>query len=690
MDHAIDSLRSPLTRWLNMHGLRDAETLASIFSEAELASGRAVDIILEDLTLDLFDDDLKELIDRELRATLRIARRLADRSNARLARRPTWELAAKRAAKRLRDESDERQRRWEALVAARRGVTQPPPPARPRYATARRRAAAHAGDEKGREAAEINEREKWLAELTDLLKEWDAPCLHEAAQSSNPARATRLMIGGRRASTLRARVRELRRLRAWLRALHGVSKPSTAAQVSDYLCERADEAGTKSALSSAWAALRFQEDLLGHSGASRLTEHPLVQNGRQELLSAAQSRRDGAGRMQAPQPPAALLVKLEEVAIDQGGDAYERMISWWCLLSSWGCLRFDDHRGLPPSHVVEYPDRYQLTFTRTKTTGGDKKTLLRPGVIAKGAYIKYEYWFSVGSLLWQSCAPFERDYFLCPPAHTGGCAHQELGYPEYSARMRSIIASLRDDADEELGIDAAMYWTPHSFRAFLPSALNAMGAGEGWLTWLTGWKVSGAQLYARTGLGKTLLMQTLVAKIAREHVGGQDPIGDGPNLDGLRAHLKRRGANQETEDRVIAALTIYPNGPIDHIAWPKGPAAETAPSITQAVGENVGNAAGDEEATSQEAPTSGYIISISIKKQIRCLHLLGACYRQPGIHYAHYEHQGDELPGPAASDTYCRGCWGGGARPSGSQPRAKYPPSSVDSESESSSSSTAS
>ncbi len=684
--HSIMALESPLGRWLRSHHIDDAGTVASLFSEDELAAGQAADIISDELLVD--EVSQRELIDSELKLLVQAARRSADRANDQLARRPTWELAAHQACKRLRAEAAERDDRWSSLVGTRRQSTPPPPPARPRYATARRREAAHAGDERGREVAEQREREKWLTELTRFLREWEAPCLHEAAQSSDPARAAMLLVGGRRVTTLRARVRELRRLGLWLRALHGVSKPASAAQVSDYLCDRFDQAGTKSAIASSWAALRFQEDLLGLTAAGRLTEHPLAQNARRELMSKAAARLDGTGRKQAPQPAAGLLMKMEDVVMEQAEDAYDRMICWWCLAASWACLRFDDHRGLPPANIVEYQDRYQLTFTRTKTTGSDKKVQLRPGVVSKSAYFRQEHWFATGWRLWQSSAPHDRDYYICPPARAGGCAHQEIGYPEFSARMRSAIASLRDENGDELGVEAAMYWTPHSFRAFLPSALSALGAGDGWLKWLTGWRATGAQLYARTGLSKTLTMQMTVAVMMRKHIDGDDPIGDRHNLEDLRAHLKVRGVTPSEEDRIVTALVVYPSGSSAKMLWPEGLSAEAGASASAAADENVGqNAAVCEEAGVSDVPTSGYVISVSQKRNIRCLHLIGACYRQPGISYLRFECLGDDCPPPTAYDTYCRGCWSGDSHPSGGRASGDKTPSTADSDSESSSSS---
>ncbi len=65
-----------------------------------MATGQATDLIVEELRIE--DDNLREQIDVELQMVIKAARRAADRDNERLAMRPTWELAAQQACKRLR------------------------------------------------------------------------------------------------------------------------------------------------------------------------------------------------------------------------------------------------------------------------------------------------------------------------------------------------------------------------------------------------------------------------------------------------------------------------------------------------------------------------------------------------------------------------------------------------------------
>ena len=59
-------------------------------------------------------------------------------------------------------------------------------------------------------------------------------------------------------------------------------------------------------------------------------------------------------------------------------------------------------------------------------------------------------------------------------------------------------------------------------------------------------------------------------------------------------------------------------------------------------------------------PAEGdYVISISDKKGFRRLHLVGACYRRPGEHYACWARLGRSMPEPSLYDETCRDCWRG-------------------------------
>ena len=82
------------------------------------------------------------------------------------------------------------------------------------------------------------------------------------------------------------------------------------------------------------------------------------------------------------------------------------------------------------------------------------------------------------------------------------------------------------------------------------------------------------------------------------------------------------------------------------------PSAKTDRSL-----ENCGEAAQSVKGDTPEKAPSGYVISISGKKQLRRLHYCGACYRILGAVYLEFENRGTTLPGEHEYDDYCHQCW---------------------------------
>ncbi len=662
---------SRLVAWFKGQGLDHLRLASSLFTTAELESGEATQLINELIGVE--DQDDYEMLDKEVRDAFSKARALADRASAQFARRPIWQISSEQELKRLRAAEDQIERRLQAQSWVAKRSTTPPPAARPRYSTARRAKVVGAESIEGRAIAERAERNRWVEELVNILRTMSAPCVVAAEASSDPQRVIKLLVGGRRVSTLRARVREWRQVSQWLQGTSGEPFFPSAAALVDYLCARFDQGGTKSTIKSAFAAVRFMEDLLDLPADAKPSQQAMVTNAVRELEAQAAARRDGRSRQQAHPPPTEAIRKIELLITDPTSSSYDRLIGWWVCTSVWASLRFDDHRGLVPGAIVETTDHFHFVLSRTKTTGPDKLHSLRPGVVSKDAWLECPNWFSIGWKLWQSLAPFGRDYFLCPPKPGGGCDHRELRYMEYSSRLRSMLASLEDQEGVPLGADWAMFQTPHSFRAYLPSALEAVGAPSNVLSWLLSWKAQGSAGYARTGKAKTLVMQRAVANIIKSHFGKDDPVGEVTLIEHLTRHLEQRGATEEERGRVARALSAFTDQPSREVLWAAEASKPPAPSTTadSATGPIMGGSSNDPipapeldwtTAEPHEVP-EGYIISISAKKRLRRLHLMGACHRLPGIDYTNYIVVGDKCPGSDQYDDYCRHCWRGDAQP---------------------------
>ncbi len=298
---ALMSASSPrLSQWLASQGVSQAGHLVSLFSKDEWDSGEAIQTLGTEMGLD--DQDEMLHIGEELRGLVESLRGEAHRDNQAFAHKPIWEITAQAQLKRMHDEEERIEKRLRSSSWVAKRATAPPPALRPRHATCRRRAVAGAGDSDGRARAELQERKRWIGELVKILETMEAPCIQEAQASTDPERAIKLLVGGRRVTTLRARVREWRKAALWLRGTTGSTFFATSSNMMDFLCDRFDQSGTKSAIQSAFAAIRFMEDLMGIPMAERLSGSALVSNARKELMTQATTRRDGATHKQA-QPP---------------------------------------------------------------------------------------------------------------------------------------------------------------------------------------------------------------------------------------------------------------------------------------------------------------------------------------------------------------------------------------------------
>ncbi len=248
-----------------------------------------------------------------------------------------------------------------------------------------------------------------------------------------------------------------------------------------------------------------------------------------------------------------------------------------------------------------------------------------------------------------------------------------------------MLASFVDEEGTPLDHDWAMFLTPHSYRSYLPTALEAVGAPRSALSWLLSWKGHGGAGYSRAGKDKTLTIQTQVARILRSNLGKGDPVGDHGLLGRLRDHLGQREVSPEEIERIIHALTAYPEPPIREFLW----SAESASGSTDPPVAAPPIADETPPIDTHQDPPQGYIISISGKKGVRRLHLMGACHRLPGLDYVDYEVAGDQCPSSDRYDDYCRHCWRGGAQPSAKADEDEGSQESVGTDSESSSSGSA-
>ena len=111
-----------------------------------------------------------------------------------------------------------------------------------------------------RKDAESAERDRWIQLLANLLRSTDTPMGKLIRE--NPSNI-QLLGGGRRAGTLRSRVRSVQKFLGWLIASHGVSFPVHWRQLTEYLQVRYSEPCVKGSLKLVHSSYIFLQEVAG-------------------------------------------------------------------------------------------------------------------------------------------------------------------------------------------------------------------------------------------------------------------------------------------------------------------------------------------------------------------------------------------------------------------------------------------
>ena len=230
-----------------------------------------------------------------------------------------------------------------------------------------------------RKDAETAERDRWIQLLANLLRSTDTPMGKLIRE--NPSNI-QLLGGGRRAGTLRSRVRSVQKFLGWLIASHGVGFPVHWRQLTEYLQVRYSEPCVRGSLKLVHSSYVFLQEVAGME--DKLTDSAMYVVALKELMSQAIP---GKPPRQAPRFPTILLAAFEDMVHAVDRPVFIRVLSLWLLVQSWGTLRFDDHRELLPREFVVTSTGLQARLTRSKVSGSDKHLNYRTVIIHPSAYI---------------------------------------------------------------------------------------------------------------------------------------------------------------------------------------------------------------------------------------------------------------------------------------------------------------
>lgn len=159
-----------------------------------------------------------------------------------------------------------------------------------------------------------------------------------------PEKVIAAALGGMRASTIRKRIREWRKVRAFALGVAGVPWPPHIGVVLDYMQERLDEPCARTVPSSILSALGFMEKAGGVALHDRMANQQTLKNmvnqGVMDLeLNAPPTKK-------APLMPLMLVGALELLVLDATQPVFARGLAWYKLLKVWTACRCHDMSGL--------------------------------------------------------------------------------------------------------------------------------------------------------------------------------------------------------------------------------------------------------------------------------------------------------------------------------------------------------
>ena len=158
-----------------------------------------------------------------------------------------------------------------------------------------------------------------------------------------------------------------------------------------------------------------------------------------------------------------------------------------------------------------------------------------------------------GFTLLQQLAPFPRDYLLPSPAtNLSGAITKEMRYETGYGLQNRVLLYLKVGEESLHILGTTQFWTPHSGRAFLPSATTLLGFDKtdrelpGWLD----------------GPGKRQV-RTCITDEDPEHAKGSDssatgasrPLGEAETTAQLETYLSGRSVPDEARRKYLETLT---------------------------------------------------------------------------------------------------------------------------------------
>ena len=608
--------------------------------------------------LDINHPDAEDWVDA-IGDLARMAEEPAGAQRRRYAVMPAEQLAGE-LAKRARHAKDQS---FEALCVE-LSIPRPAPPGSGRWPT---RSAKQAARMSGAtlEEAEQALRNKAVDRLIALLKEIGAPVVRTLTEGRSDR--LRYLAQGRRANTLKQRVRVGEAMRRWLMTVRGRPWLRGCDDLIEYLECRAGEPCGRTVPRTIVDTVALLEELGHFPLHSRFAHHPLCQGAVTEITQKLVSTSGVRLKRKAKMVPVMLIIAWEDAVSASGLPRFVRHIAWLHLIMVWAALRFDDCRWCDVTSARLQSWALLLSLTRTKTTGPGKKIEMLEAVISRDAWLKHSDWLVDGlrnaQELWEG-APF---MWPLPSASLDDAVRGGAKYADAAACSLALADALGADEHrlvEEPGCGAtrkcplfapgmAAFWTLHSPRNWLPSVAAAMKKSNELIGRLGRWGQDVREAYVRAT--RQIVMDFQQEAACRLRQRGRDFLGEAHVLSDFERYCLDQGYEDEEVAMTVQRLRFFDQeAGVTQEESTAQPPPQASPEAPPCSGDESDK---DSDAENANTEVGGYVVSITGKRTWRRLHYIGRCWRRPGKDYASFQTFGEDAPPAAAYDAVCRDCW---------------------------------
>ena len=319
-----------------------------------------------------------------------------------------------------------------------------------------------------RELAEKQERDRWVKELGDIIRDAGLPAAKRSSGDSLMLRVAK----GRRANTLRKHVKTWHKVSRWMEAVFHCRWPHNADCFAEFIEAMIEEPCARTFPESAFKSLMFLEYAGEVPEADQMCRSLAVKNVLEEASLRLQSVELKPSK-DALVLPVAVIMAWEVHVCDEKESNYSRAYAWFRLIKLWTGMRFDDTKGTPNRTMEMTEWGLKGVINRSKTSGPGKRVILLPFYVSREAWLAERGWLSVGWKLWTAMGSesgmLMRDFTLpWPNKDCSGFIRRVVDYPIASTMSNALFNELKLRQGEKFtsvmvpGI--GVLWTEHSER----------------------------------------------------------------------------------------------------------------------------------------------------------------------------------------------------------------------------------